>query len=111
MLAPTAKVTTYIPLLIEKFARQRLRAFGQVDGTLRSTNPGVLFFCVQNASRSQMAAGWLRHLGGNNITVWSGGSEPGSDPAAQNIAAIRQIRDDIRDRVKGLVISLDSVKN
>jgi arsenate reductase (thioredoxin) len=38
--------------------------------------PGVLFLCTHNAGRSQMAAGWLRHLAGDGADVLSGGSEP-----------------------------------
>ena len=41
-----------------------------------SDRPSVLFMCVHNAGRSQMAAGWLRHLAGDRVTVYSGGSEP-----------------------------------
>jgi arsenate reductase len=47
--------------------------------------PTVLFLCVHNAGRSQMAAGWLRHLAGERVRVLSGGSEPG---AAVNPAAV-----------------------
>lgn len=39
-------------------------------------NPSVLFLCVHNAGRSQMAAGWMRHLGEGRVDVFSGGSEP-----------------------------------
>jgi arsenate reductase len=39
--------------------------------------PTVLFLCVHNAGRSQMAAAWLRHLGGDRVDVLSGGSSPG----------------------------------
>lgn len=46
----------------------------------------VLFLCVHNAGRSQMAAGWLRHLAGDAVDVYSGGSHPG---AAVNPAAVR----------------------
>lgn len=45
-------------------ARERLRALGKVEGSIPSATPGVLFLCVHNAGRSQMAAGWLRHLAG-----------------------------------------------
>ena len=38
--------------------------------------PTVLFVCVHNAGRSQMAAGWLRHLAGDRVEVRSAGSEP-----------------------------------
>ena len=55
----------------------------------RSSTPGVLFLCVHNAGRSQMAAGWLRHLAGDRVTVYSGGSEPVStiNPAAVDAMA------------------------
>ena len=38
--------------------------------------PTVMFACVHNAGRSQMAAAWLRHLAGDRVRVLSGGSEP-----------------------------------
>ena len=49
-----------------------------------SDKPSVLFVCVHNAGRSQMAAGWLRHLAGDRVEVRSAGSEPGDriNPAA-----------------------------
>jgi arsenate reductase (thioredoxin) len=127
--------------------------------------PAVLFLCVHNAGRSQMAAGWLRHLAGDRVEVLSGGSEPASslnpaavaamaevgidivghqpqrwteevlrrvdvvvtmgcgdacplvlgtryedwpltDPAGQPIEVVREVRDDIRARVAGLMASL-----
>jgi protein-tyrosine-phosphatase len=130
-----------------------------------SETPGVLFLCVHNAGRSQMAAGWLRHLAGDRVMVWSGGSEPASqinpaaveamaevgidittefpkpwteeivraadvvvtmgcgdacplypgkryedwelrDPAGQDVAAVRAIRDEISARVRTLLASL-----
>lgn len=88
-LLPTAKVATYLPLLTEKFTRERLQALGKAAGTLPSTVPAVLFLCVQNAGRSQMAAGWLRHLAGDAATVYSGGSGPTStiNPAAVDAMA------------------------
>jgi arsenate reductase (thioredoxin) len=127
--------------------------------------PTVLFLCVHNAGRSQMAAGWTRHLGGDRVAVLSGGSAPAehinptaveamqevgiditdnrpqpwtaetleaadvvitmgcgdtcpvlpgkryldwqlTDPAGQGIDTVRPIRDDIRDRVRGLLDEL-----
>ena len=126
----------------------------------------VLFLCVHNAGRSQMAAGWLDHLAGDRVDVCSGGSEPADrvnpaavdamaevgiditaerpkpwtdeivraadvvvtmgcgdacpffpgkryedweldDPAGQDVATVRPIRDEIRDRVAALISSLD----
>lgn len=51
--------------------------------------PAVLFLCVHNAGRSQMAAGFLRHLAGGRVEVFSGGSEPGEalNPAAVAVMA------------------------
>ena len=127
--------------------------------------PSVLFVCVHNAGRSQMAAGWLRHLGGDAVEVRSAGSVPGdqvnpsavqamaevgvdisdqrpkvlttdavessdvvitmgcgdacpvfpgkryldwqlADPAGQGVAAVRPIRDEIEQRIRGLLIEL-----
>src|SRR5438445_236630 len=55
--------------------------------------PNVLFLCVHNAGRSQMAMGFCQHLAGDGATVWSGGSEPGSavNPAAVAVMAERGI--------------------
>ena len=52
--------------------------------------PIVLFLCVHNAGRSQMALGWFNHLAGGRAVAWSGGSEPGDrvNPAA--IAAMKE---------------------
>ena len=41
--------------------------------------PAVLFLCVHNAGRSQMALGWFQHLAGDRAVGWSGGSEPGDE--------------------------------
>ena len=59
------------------------------------TIPGVLFLCVHNAGRSQMAAGWLRHLGGDGIVVWSGGSEPANEINPAAVAAMAEVGIDI----------------
>jgi protein-tyrosine-phosphatase len=128
--------------------------------------PAVLFLCVHNAGRSQMAAGWLRHLAGGAVDVFSGGSDPGTqinpaavevmaesgidianelpkpwtdeiaraadvivtmgcgdacpifpgtryedweltDPAGQPVDVVRDVRDEIEQRVRGLLASLD----
>ena len=63
--------------------------------TREHSRPSVLFLCVHNAGRSQMAAGWLRHLAGDRIAVYSGGSEPADriNPAA--VAAMAEVGIDI----------------
>ena len=57
--------------------------------------PAVLFLCVHNAGRSQMAAGWLRHLGAGRVDVYSAGSEPADavNPAA--VEAMAEVGIDI----------------
>lgn len=62
-----------------------------------TTGPTVLFLCVHNAGRSQMAAGWLRHLAAESVTVLSGGSAPadGVNPAA--VEAMREVGIDLSD--------------
>jgi protein-tyrosine-phosphatase len=90
-----ARITTWMPVLIERFARDRLRALARVEGLVVDTRPMVLFLCVQNAGRSQMAAGWLRHLAGDAVEVFSGGSEPASDVNQGVIAAMAEMGIDI----------------
>jgi protein-tyrosine-phosphatase len=94
-LVPKATVATFLPLLTERFARERLRALAKVEGLTVSDRPAVLFLCVHNAGRSQMAAGWLRHLAGDRVDVYSGGSEPADtiNPAA--VAAMAEVGIDI----------------
>ena len=51
-------------------------------------NPSIVFLCVHNAGRSQMAAGWARHLGGDSVTVLSGGSDPAKTTNPSAVAAM-----------------------
>ncbi len=163
-LLPRAKTTAWIPVLAERFASDRLRALLRLESPV-DLNPAVLFLCVHNAGRSQMAAGFMRHLSNGEVEVFSGGSEPAGsinqtaveamaekgidiseeipqpwadeivraadvvvtmgcgdacpvfpgkryldweldDPSGQPIEKVRQIRDDIEDRVRGLLVEL-----
>ena len=63
-----------------------------------SNRPTVLFLCVHNAGRSQMAAGWLRHLAGDRVQVFSGGSEPADQVNPAAIAAMDEAGIDISGR-------------
>jgi len=60
-----------------------------------TTRPAVLFVCVHNAGRSQMAAGWLRHLAGDRVEVLSAGSEPAERVNPVAVAAMREVGIDI----------------
>ena len=57
--------------------------------------PTVLFLCVHNAGRSQMALGWFNHLAGDRAIAWSGGSEPGLEVNPAAVAAMAEIGIDI----------------
>jgi arsenate reductase (thioredoxin) len=164
-LARTAKITTNMPATTEHFASDRLNALAKSKGAIASEVPEVLFVCVQNAGRSQMAAALLTVEAKGRIKVRSAGSLPTSeldpavvtamtemgldlsqnypkpltddvvrasdvvitmgcgdscpiypgkryedwdlpDPADQPIETVREIRDQIHDRVKSLVDSL-----
>jgi arsenate reductase (thioredoxin) len=76
-LAGRAVIANYLPLLAERFARQRLRALARIEGKDSSGVPIVLFLCVHNAGRSQMALGFFTCLAGERALGWSGGTEPG----------------------------------
>ncbi len=55
----------------------------------------MLFLCVHNAGRSQMALGWFNHLAGDRAVAWSGGSEPGSEINPAAVAAMAEVGIDI----------------
>jgi arsenate reductase len=60
--------------------------------------PSVLFVCVHNAGRSQMAAAWLRHLAGDTVEVRSAGSAPADQINPAAIDAMREVGIDITDQ-------------
>jgi arsenate reductase len=62
------------------------------------STPSVLFVCVHNAGRSQMAAGWLRHLAGDAVEVRSAGSIPGDQVNPAAVAAMEEVGIDISDQ-------------
>jgi arsenate reductase (thioredoxin) len=88
-------VPNFLPLLAERFARQRLHALAKVDGHRPDGRPVVLFLCVHNAGRAQMALGFFTHLAGDRAVAWSGGSEPGSEINPSAVAAMAEVGIDI----------------
>lgn len=62
-------------------------------------NPSVLFLCVHNAGRSQMAAGWARQLSGGQLDVLSGGSEPAGELNRAAVAAMSEKGIDISQEI------------
>ncbi|MEU4569614.1 arsenate reductase ArsC [Micromonospora sp. NPDC023956] len=63
-----------------------------------SDRPSVLFVCVHNAGRSQMAAGWLRHLAGDRVEVRSAGSAPAENVNPAAVEAMREVGVDLTDQ-------------
>jgi arsenate reductase (thioredoxin) len=94
-----ARLPNWLPLLAERFAKERLRALLRLELGSEVTTPSVLFLCVQNAGRSQMAAGWMRHLAGERVDVFSGGSEPAEALNRGAVAAMAEVGIDISDEL------------
>lgn len=93
--AARAAISNFLPLLAERFARQRLRALARVEGKTVDGKPTVLFLCTHNAGRSQMALGFFNHLAGDQGAAWSGGSEPGTEINASAVQAMAEVGIDI----------------
>jgi protein-tyrosine-phosphatase/DNA-binding transcriptional ArsR family regulator len=72
-----ARVVDFIPLFVHRFSREQLRALAQSEGAIIKEVPEVLFVCVHNAGRSQMAAALLDHHAKGRVHVRSAGSDPG----------------------------------
>jgi protein-tyrosine-phosphatase len=90
-----AQTATWVPLLAERFAADRIRAMIRLESDLATLNPSVLFLCVHNAGRSQMAAGLMRKLAGEQVDVFSGGSEPAATVNQAAVDAMAELGIDI----------------
>lgn len=90
-----AVVPHYVTTLAERFARQRLKAFARVEGFIQDGKPVVLFLCVHNAGKSQMALGFFAHHAGGDAIAWSGGSEPSTTLNKHSVAAMAELGIDI----------------
>jgi len=71
------------------------------------SKPSVLFVCIHNAGRSQMAAGWLRQLAGDRVEVRSAGSEPANQLNPVAVEAMREVGIDITGAVPHLLATED----
>jgi hypothetical protein len=92
-LEPTATIKDFLPILVSRFAREQLTAAAQADGRLIKPVPELLFVCVQNAGRSQMAAALAQHLSAGKVHVRSAGSRSAEkiNPMAVQVLAERGI--------------------
>ena len=90
-----ARLKDFVPLFCHRFARERLRALGQVEGKITKDVPEVLFVCVQNAGRSQMAAALLDHYAEGRVHVRSAGSAPAEQINPAVVAAMSELGIDV----------------
>lgn len=75
-LEPVSTVPDFLPVLVERFAKDQLLAAAQAAGRVAKPVPELLFVCVHNAGRSQMAAALAQHLSAGRVHVRSAGSAP-----------------------------------
>jgi arsenate reductase len=90
LLAEQARITRYLPSLTSRFAADRLAALARAKASPEGP-PSVLFVCVQNAGRSQLASAILRSLGGDDVRVLTAGSQPAGAIDPRVIAALDEI--------------------
>jgi protein-tyrosine-phosphatase len=92
-----SKVNVFVPVLVHRFTRERLKALGQVEGKITKQQPEVLFVCVHNAGRSQMAAGLVKLRSEGRIHVRTAGSSPADQINPAVIAAMSEIGVDMSE--------------
>lgn len=86
----------FMPILIERFARERLEAVAQVEGLVAKALPQVLFVCVHNSGRSQIAAALAHELSTGAVAVRSAGSDPTQRINPVVVEAMSEIGIDVR---------------
>jgi protein-tyrosine-phosphatase len=95
LLQERARVKAFLALFVYRFARERLQALAQLEGAVRKDRPEVLFVCVHNAGRSQMAAGLTQTLSNGRVHVRSAGSEPADRINPAVVAAMAELGIDL----------------
>ena len=92
-LEPLSTVKIYLPILVARQAREQLMAAAQAEGRVAKTVPEIVFVCVHNAGRSQMAAALAEHLSARRVHVRSAGSAPTREinPSVVEVLAERGI--------------------
>ncbi len=92
-----SKINVFVPVLAHRFARERLRALAQAEEMIVKELPEVLFVCVHNAGRSQMAAGLLKLRSDGLVHVRSAGSAPGEEINPAVVEAMAEIGVDMSE--------------
>ncbi|GGM09902.1 arsenate reductase ArsC [Nakamurella endophytica] len=91
----TSRVTTFLPVLTQRFAQDRLTALAQAKGKVDKDVPEVLFVCVHNSGRSQMAAALLTARAGGRVHVRSAGSLPAAQINPVVVQALEEVAVDL----------------
>jgi arsenate reductase (thioredoxin) len=91
----TARFSDFLPLLVYRYSRERLSALGQAEGRIVKTVPEVLFVCVQNAGRSQMAAALLKRRAEGRVHIRSAGSTPAEQINSAVVEALGELGIDV----------------
>ena len=86
-----SRINVFVPVLAHRFARERLLALAQAKGSIVKEQPEVLFVCVHNAGRSQMAAGLLKLRSDGRVNVRSAGSLPADQINPAVIEAMEEV--------------------
>lgn len=86
-----ARVTSFVPVMVERLARERLRALAQAEGTIAKEVPEVLFVCTHNAGRSQMAMALMDRHAAGRVHVRSAGSTPAEEINPAAVEAMREV--------------------
>jgi protein-tyrosine-phosphatase len=92
-----ANVSIYVPVLAHRFTRERLKALAQAEGMITKEQPEVLFVCVHNAGRSQMAAGLVKLRSQGRIHVRSAGSTPAGEVNPAAVEALEELGVDMSE--------------
>src|SRR5436309_12013226 len=92
-----SKISAYVPVLAHRFARERLQALAQAEGEVVKEQPEVLFVCIHNAGRSQMAAGLVKLRSEGRTHVRSAGSAPGEEINPAVVEAMTELGVDMSE--------------
>ena len=92
-----ANISVYVPVLAHRFTRERLKALAQAEGMITKEQPEVLFVCVHNAGRSQMAAGLVKLRSQGRIHVRSAGSTPAGEVNPAAVEALEELGVDMSE--------------
>lgn len=93
----STRFNDFLPVLVYRYSRERLSALGQAEGTIAKAVPEVLFVCVQNSGRSQMAAALLNRRAHGQVHIRSAGSAPAEEINPVVAEALAELGIDVRE--------------